>query len=72
MLVALATLVVAMANAAATLIAAFKGLEKVEEIRHATNSLTDRLVASTAVASRAEGNLEGRAEQTAEKKADRP
>ncbi len=60
-------------TALATLLTAFAGLiigirntRKIEQVRHATNSLTDRLVETTAVSSEARGNLAGRAELKAE------
>lgn len=44
----------------ATLIVALRSARKVEEVRHATNSLTDRLIASTKIASHAEGMADER------------
>ena len=43
---------------------------KVEQVHQATNGLTAKLVASTAVAAKAEGNLEGRAELKVEQAVD--
>lgn len=41
--------------ALASLIATIKNIRKIEEVRHATNSLTDRLVESTRLESHAAG-----------------
>ena len=53
----------------ATLVAAVGALwiglhnkDKIEDVRKATNGLTNKLVDLTAVSAKAEGNLEGRAE----------
>jgi hypothetical protein len=45
--------------ALAALVSALRTSRKVEEVRHATNSLTDRLVATTGREQHAAGKLEG-------------
>lgn len=47
-----------------------KNGRKLEVVHQATNGLTSKLVSLTAVSSKAEGNLEGRAELTQEQLAD--
>lgn len=51
--------------AAATLLVAIKGLQKVEQVHKATNSLTDRLIEVTRAESHAAGVKEGAAEERA-------
>lgn len=66
MIVAIASLVAAIANGIVIIITAIKGLTKIEEIRHQTNSIVNQLVTSTAKGSLAEGVAQGRAEVHAE------
>ncbi len=54
----LATLVAAIGS----LIIGWRNTRKIEQVHQATNGLTNRLVDLTATASKAEGNLQGRAE----------
>lgn len=67
----IAQIIVALATLITSLTAAIVGLRnstKIDVIHTATNSMKDQLVAVTAASSKAEGNLEGRAELKAEQK----
>ncbi len=61
MLVALAPLVAAIASLFAAL-SSWRNGRDIKEVKHATNSMKDELVAVTRSASKAEGILQGRAE----------
>jgi hypothetical protein len=70
------SLVAALASAAAVIIGALNTVKlnrtaaNVQKIEVATNSLTDRLVASTALSEHARGKVEGRAELKSEQGSD--
>jgi len=67
-----AQLITSIATLVAALSAVFlswRSVTKIEQVHIATNGLTSKLVSLTATASKAEGNLEGRAELKEEQKA---
>lgn len=66
--VQLATSIATLLASIITLVLAFRNSSKVEQIHAATNGLTSKLVDLTAASSKAEGNLEGRAELKQEQK----
>lgn len=48
-----------------TLLVSLRGLVKIEQVHKATNSKMDKLLAVTETAARAEGKIEGKAEEQA-------
>lgn len=71
-MLALGQLIVQIASGFAIVWGALKLNENsrdIKEVKHATNSMKDELVAATAKGSLAEGVAQGRAEVTAERKA---
>jgi hypothetical protein len=63
LILALVTSVPPTLAALATLVVALRGEKKIEKVHKATNSLTDRLLAATRIASHAEGVESERARQ---------
>lgn len=64
----LITSIATLLAAIASIVMSYRNSLKIEQVHQATNGLTSRLVAVTADASKAEGNLEGRAELKQEQK----
>ncbi len=64
----LITSIAALLGVCGTLFISLRNSRKIEQVHIATNGMKDHLVAVTAAASKAEGNLEGRAELKQEQK----